>query len=121
MKPHFEKTILLYGLEPMQTLKLCALAQAQGIRCRPVPDSRVFSRIDELLTDRDTEGPAMHLTGRFALLAGFDGQQMQATALINSVAPGVIKAVRTEHNGQWRFADLCGEIAEEHRLMTRRK
>ena len=120
MKPHFEKTILIYGLEPMQTLKLCALAQAQGIRCKPVPDSRVFSRIDDLLTDRDTDGPAVRLPGRFALLAGF-GQGPLPTALINSVAPGVIKAVRTEHNGAWRFSDLCSEISQEAQYMNRQK
>ena len=116
------KTILIYGLSPMQLLQLAALAEPLGITCRAVPDSRAAYKVDELLAGAEIPGmPAMHLLGRFALLDGFHGQESLATALINRVAPGVIKAVHTAHNGKWRFCDLCAEISTEHRTMTARR
>lgn len=117
-----EKTILIYGLAPMQILQLNALAQPLGIRVVAVTDSMTACRIDDLLAGKPTLGlPAIPLLGRFALLAGFDGQEGLAIPLINRAAPGVIKAVRTETNGRWRFVDLAAEIGEEHRVMNGRK
>ncbi len=116
-----EKTILIYGLSPMQLLQLNSLAEPLGIAVRAVPDSKAACKVDELLSDKEPAPvPAMHLMGRFALLDGFNGQEQLATALINKVSPGVIKAVHTVHNGSWRFCDLCAELSSEHRTMTKR-
>ena len=116
-----EKTILIYGLAPREILQLSTLAQPLGIRVRAVTDSMTACRIDELLEGTGGSQPGIPLLGRFALLAGFDGQENLAIPLINQAAPGVIKAVRTDTNGRWRFLDLAAEILEEHRVMNRRK
>lgn len=119
---NLEKTILIYGLTPAQLLELHALAQPLGIRCKAVPASQAAYKVDELLSDRELPGlPSVQLLGRFALMAGFNGQEQLATMLINKVSPGVIKAIRTAHNGGWRFCDLCAELSREHQTMTNRK
>ena len=116
------KTVLVYGLAPMQLLQLHAVFQPLGIRCIAVSDSMTACRVDELLEGTQTAGaPGIPLLGSFALLAGFGGKESEAIAAMNLVAPGIIKAVRTETNGSWRFLDLCTEIAQEFRLMNRRK
>lgn len=119
---HFEKTILIYGLSPAQLLQLNALAQPLGIRCKAVPASQAAYKVDDLLSDQELPAmPPVQLLGRFALMAGFNGQEQLATMLINKVSPGVIKAIRTVHNGSWRFCDLCAELSQEHHTMTNRK
>ena len=116
-----DKIILIYGLAPMQLLQLHSLGQPLGIRVIAVPDSRTAMKVEALLMEEEGKGlPALALSGRFALLHGFGGQESMAAALINQVSPGVIKAVHTAHNGDWRFSDLAGELLEEHAQMTRR-
>lgn len=119
---HTEKTVLVYGLSPVQLLQLHAVFQTLGIRCVAVTDSMTACRVDELLEGTHTAGvPGIPLLGRFALLAGFAGRESEAITALNRVAPGIIKAVRTETNGSWRFLDLCAEIAEENRYMMNRR
>lgn len=119
---NFEKTILIYGLTPAQLLQLNSMVQPLDIRCKAVPASQAAYKVDELLSDQELPGlPPIQLLGRFALMAGFNGQELLPTALINRVSPGVIKAIRTDHNGDWRFCDLCAELGREHETMTNRK
>ncbi len=118
----FTKTILIYGISPMQLLELNSLAQPLGIRCKAVAPSQAAYQVDELLSEEELPGLApMQLLGRFAVMAGFDGQEQLAMMLINKVSPGVIKAIRTAHNGSWRFCDLCMELTREHHTMNNRK
>ena len=114
-----QKTILIYGLNPAQKLTLGLLSQQAGIRLKTLTDREIMHPIGALLSGKDLpDMPAFPLTGKYALLDGFQGQEQIGTDLINQVVPGVIKAVRTRHNESWRFCDLCSEIQLEHRTMT---
>ena len=114
-----KKTILIYGLAPMELLALSAMAEHAGVRCKPVSDVQTTLTISQLLSDNDyPPAPPFPLQGKFALLDGFTGNEDEGAALINYVAGGVIKAVHTKHNTNWRFSDLCAEIHAEHTYMT---
>lgn len=113
-----EKTILVYGLSGMQLLALSSMAEKAGITCKAVSDTQTSLTVAQLLSEQEfPPSPAQPLIGKFALLDGFDGQETLGTALINQVASGVIKAVHTKHNSDWRFSELCSAIHEEYQTM----
>ena len=113
------KTILIYGLNPTQRLTLSMLCNQAGINCRIITDKETVMPISALLSGKELpKAEAYPVPGKFALLDGFDGQEQMAAGLINQVATGVIKAVHTKHNTDWRFCDLCSAIALEHRTMS---
>ena len=110
-----DKTVLIYGLKGPELLKLLPLCKAAGIRCKAVSDSKTRYTVDELLSDRELSSQdPFPLSGKYALLDGFSGNLGEISSIINQVCPGVIKAVHTEHNGSWRFSDLCFAILQEH-------
>lgn len=116
------KTILIYGLEPIQKLMLTSQCQKAGVSCRILENEHTTVTIGKLLGQGEMpRGIPFPLPGKFALLDGFAGQEQMGTALINQIAPGVIKAVHTPTNTNWRFCDLCSHIMQEHRMMTERK
>ncbi len=113
-----QKTILIYGLTGMQMLMLDSMAEKLGIVCRPVSDTQTSLTVAQLLSDKEQpQMPPMPLLGKFALLHGFQGNEQIGTALINQAASGVIKAIHTPHNSNWRFSDLCTELQKEHLTM----
>lgn len=113
-----KKTILVYGFTGMQLLNLNALAGKLGITCKAVSDNQTSHTVAQLLSGKELPPMPEHpLVGKFALLSGFDGQEQIGTLLINQAASGVIKAVHTKHNNDWRFSDLCSEIHKEHQTM----
>ena len=108
------KTILIYGLTGMQMLSLAKAAQDTGIRCRAVADTETGLTISQLLSgEKFFPCAPLPLTGKYALLDGFDGNLGEGAALINHACYGVIKAIRTDKNSGWRFADLCYAIQQE--------
>ncbi len=115
-----KKIILVYGLTGMQLLTLNALSAKMGIICKAVSDTQTSLTVAQLLSgDNFPPEPVHPLIGKFALLSGFDGQEQIGTMLVNQVASGVIKAVHTKHNNDWRFYDLCTEIHREHQTMKK--
>lgn len=113
-----EKTILIYGLSGMQMLALSSMAEKEGILCKVVSDTQTTLTVAQLLSGKEfPPKPAHPLIGKFALLDGFEDHPQMATALINQVASGVIKAIHTKHNSDWRFSDLCCEIQKEYHTM----
>ncbi len=115
-----EKTILVYGLSGMQMLALTSMAQQAGIVCKAVSDTQTTLTVAQLLSGKEFPPKPDHpLIGKFALLDGFNGQEQLGTAMINQVASGVIKAVHTKHNSDWRFADLCSEIHKEYHAVKK--
>lgn len=110
-----KRTILIYGLHPIQQLALVSSAEKEGISCRIVADTETAYTVDQLLSGKQLPPrPALPVAGRYALLDGFDGDEDVALNLINAAAPGVIKAVHTKHNGSWHFFKLCSAIQEEN-------
>ncbi len=117
-----EKIILVYGLSGMQLMTLAMAAKKEGIRCKAVSDSETGLTISQLLSGEEHACPdSVPLSGKYALLSGFDGQLDRAMALINQSASGVIKAVHTKNNTGWRFADLCFSIQQEQDVINRLK
>ncbi len=115
-----EKTILIYGLSGMQMLALSSMAEKEGIVCKAVSDTQTTLTVAQLLSENLLPPQPTHpLIGKFALLHGFDGHPQIGTALINQAASGVIKAMHTKHNSNWRFCDLCSEIQKEYQTMKR--
>lgn len=117
-----EKTILIYGLSAMQLMSLAMSAKKVGIRCKAVSDSQTGLTLSQLLSNEEQPcQEPIHLSGKYALLAGFNGQIEQPMALINQAAGGVIKAVHTKNNNNWRFADLCFSIQQEQDVINKLK
>lgn len=109
-----ERTILIYGLSGKQMLSLAMAAKEAGIRCRAVADTETCLTVSQLLSGEELPPCApLPLTGKYALLDGFDGNLGEAASLINHASYGVIKAIRTDKNSSWRFADLCYAIQQE--------
>ena len=116
-----QKTILIYGLSPFQQLALISAAQKEGILCRIVSDTETAYTVDQLLSGKKlAPRPPLPVAGKYALLDGFSGDEETGLALINSVAPGVIKAAHTSHNGSWHFFKLCAAIQEENDYMKKK-
>ena len=113
-----KRTILIYGLAPLQQLALISAAEKEGIICRPVSDTETSYTVDQLLSGKElAPRPPLPVAGRYALLDSYSGEELR---LVNSVAPGVIKAVRTKHNGSWHFFKLCNAIQEENDYMKQK-
>lgn len=123
MRAHVKKpakTILIYGWTDAQMAQLTAAAAKENIICRPVTTEQTGLTVAQLLGEpvpAAPETPASPIEGQYALLDGFAGREEQGVALINRVAPGVIKAIRTRHNGSWSFGALCAEMQKEHAAM----
>ncbi len=116
----YPKSILIYGVTESELEKLEALAAKATIRCIAVADHETTYTIAQLLSGCPLSPKMPHpIPGRFALMDGFAGQEQLGAALINQAAPGVIKAARTLHNGNWPFSDLCEAILAEHRSMQK--
>lgn len=117
-----EKIILVYGLSGMQLMTLAMAAKKEGIGCKAVSDSETGLTISQLLSGEEQPCPdSVPLSGKYALLSGFDGQIDRALTLINQAASGVIKAVHTKNNTDWRFADLCFSIQQEQDVINKLK
>lgn len=117
-----EKTILIYGLSGMQLMTLAMAAKKVGIRVKAVSDNQTGLTISQLLSGEELPSPdPIHLSGKYALLDGFNGHIDEAATLINQTASGVVKAVRTKNNSNWRFADLCFSIQQEQDVINKLK
>lgn len=115
-----QKTILIYGLPGMQMLTLASAAQKLGIRCKAVFDNQTTLTVAQLLSDKEYPPCSpLHLSGRYALFDGFGSDLQEATALVNQISPGVVKAVHTKSNSSWRFADMCFNIQQEQNAIRR--
>ena len=103
----------------MQMLSLAKAAKDAGIRCRAVADTETCLTISQLLSDGEFSPCApLPLTGKYALLDGFEGNLGEGAALINHACYGVVKAIRTDKNSSWRFADLCYAIQQEQDVIN---
>lgn len=124
MRAHVKKpakTILIYGLTDRQMAELTAAGAKENIICRRVTPEQAGLTVVQLLGENTLpagETPASPVEGQYALLDGFEGREERGIALINAVAPGVIKAIRTRHNSSWSFAALCAEMQKEHAAMN---
>lgn len=117
-----EKTILVYGLSAEELMMLAVSAKRAGIRFKLVSDTQTSLTVSRLLSFEDCPAAdPLPLVGKYALLDGFGADLGEASSIINQAAGGVIKAVRTEHNSGWRFADLCFAIQQEQNTLARMK
>ena len=117
-----EKTILIYGLSGIQLMTLAMAAKKVGIRVKAVSDNQTGLTISQLLSYEELPTPEqIQLSGKYALLDGFNGHIDEATLLINQAASGVVKAVHTKNNSNWRFADLCFSIQQEQDVINKLK
>ncbi len=112
------RTILIYGLAGMELLKLAKLCKEAGIRCKAVSSAQTTLTVSQLLSENPPQASeSFPLNGKYALLDGFGSQIDDAARIINQVSSGVIKAVHTAHNSNWRFADLCFAIRQEQNVI----
>ena len=117
-----EKTILIYGLSGIQLMTLAMAAKKVGIRVKAVSDNQTGLTISQLLSYEELPTPEqIQLSGKYALLDGFNGHIDEAALLINQAASGVVKAVHTKNNSNWRFADLCFSIQQEQDVINKLK
>ena len=122
MNSRNDRTILIYGLSGMELLKLIPLCKQAGIRCKAVSSSETTLTISQLLRGEKSENAEPYaLNGQYALLDGFAGHLEDATNIINQVSSGVVKAMHTAHNTNWRFADLCFAIQQEQNVIEELK
>lgn len=118
-----KKTILIYGLQVEQQDALKKLCEKAQVECRIVTDGMLSCKVAQLFDAPESiqEKEPISVDGKFAMLGGFGSDTDEGVALINQVDSSVIKAVRTQHNGEWKFKDLCTAILEEHQVMSGQK
>ena len=123
MKAHIQKAIkklLVYGLTQTEYANLQAAAAQKQIICKKINDQQTCLKVGQLLSEENpVSASELALNGKFALLSGFGKEIEDCLNIINGAAQGVIKAVATPHNIEWKFSDLCAAVSEEYRVMTK--